>query len=254
MKTAYSEYGDRRNPAILFLHGIRLGRDIWARHARSLVDRYHVVAADLPGHGALANVRFAPSSVRELLDRITGEVCTAPPLVVGYSLGGYVSMNYAVAHPDRTRALLLAGCTLDFVGWKHWPYEAGARFITALPAPLRERFLQLTLHATLPRPWAEIVEEIPFDPQVLNDTKLISRGARFSETIAAYRKPVLIANGELDLVFRMDERRFLNRLPQARLRVLKRVDHTAPLVRAEEFTAIVREFADRVFTATSRPA
>ncbi len=253
MTRAYAEYGDRRNPAILFLHGIRLGRDIWTRHARALVDRYHVVAADLPGHGALARVPFEPGAVRALLDELTGEVCAQPPLIVGYSLGGYVAMEYAATHPDRTRALLLAGCTLDFVGWKHWPYEAGARFITALPTPLRERFLHVTLRATLPRAWAEVVERIPFDPQVLNDTKLISRGARFSDTVAAYRGPTLIVNGEYDLVFRMDERRFLNRLPQARLRIIRRSDHTAPLVRAEEFTALVREFADRV-TAASRTA
>src|ERR1700729_4230403 len=81
---AHTEYGDRRNPTILFLHGIRLGRDIWAQHARMLVDRYHVLALDLPGHGSLQRVPFADATVGKLLDDTIAQHCAAPPLIVGY--------------------------------------------------------------------------------------------------------------------------------------------------------------------------
>jgi pimeloyl-ACP methyl ester carboxylesterase len=246
---AYSEYGDPARPSILLLHGIRLGREIWEPHARVLAARYHVVTLDLPGHGALAHIPFNAESIASLMDEALGR-CAAAPLVAGYSLGGYVAMDYASRRPERTRGLLLAGCTLDVESWKRWPYEASARLSELMPEPWLERFLHVTLRLTLPKTWADIVGAIPFNRDVISHSFLLAReNARFSEKLVYYRRPVLFVNGEYDLIFRMDERRFLARVQQSRLRIIRRTDHTAPIRRPEEFTAIVREFADRVFAS-----
>ncbi|HTX60569.1 MAG TPA: alpha/beta fold hydrolase [Verrucomicrobiae bacterium] len=244
---ARSAYGDATRPTLLFLHGIRLGRAIWERHARALAPRYHVVTLDLPGHGALAGVPFDEERIVELLDD-TIDWIGAPPLVVGYSLGGFVAMRYAASFPERTRALLLADCTLDFEDWKLWPFDAGVGFVSLLPRPVLDAFLHATLQMTLPREYVGIVERIPFDRDVLGRTNAMARSAtRSSDGIATYRKPVLFVNGEFDLAFRSDERRFLHRLPQARLRIMHGLDHAAPMRRVDEFVAIVEQFAQKVF-------
>lgn len=244
---AYTTYGDPANPAIVMVHGIRLGRQMWEPHARVLASRYHVVTVDLPGHGALYGMPFNADTISLVFDEVYTKVCQSPPLVVGYSLGGYSTMEYAERNPTRSRALLLAGCTLDFESWKYWPYEMSARFTQMLPAALFERFMWLSLHVTLPREWADLIATIPFDRNVLDSTSSIAReSSRFSGKLAQYREPVLFVNGEYDFIFRADERRFLHRIPQARLRILPRVDHTAPFRRAAEFIAITREFAERV--------
>jgi pimeloyl-ACP methyl ester carboxylesterase len=245
---AFTEYGDRERPSILLLHGIRLGREIWEPHVRFLIPRYHVVTLDLPGHGALAASPFTTPGIMSLMDEATA-LCTVPPVVVGYSLGGYVAIEYASRYPERTRGLLLAGCTLDFESWKRWPYEASARLSEMMPAPWLERFLWLSLHITLPSRWASIVASIPFNRDVISRTYALTGEGRFSERLAYYRRPVLFVNGEYDLIFRLDERRFLARLPQARLRIMRRVDHTAPIRHPEEFAGIIDEFAERVFAA-----
>ncbi|HVA28252.1 MAG TPA: alpha/beta fold hydrolase [Candidatus Baltobacteraceae bacterium] len=248
MTPAYTEYGDRRNPTILFLHGIRLGRDIWAQHARMLVDRYHVIALDLPGHGSLHRIPFAEATVGALLNDTIARTCAEPPLIVGYSLGGYCAMEYAARRPEQTRALLLSGCTLDFEGWRHWPYEVSARLGELIPLPWYDFITHYTLQLLLPKAWASLVEQIPFDRSVFTRTNAtIARHVRFSSRIARYRKPVLFVNGEYDVVFRSDERRFMRVLPQARLRIIPGVDHTVPMRRVQEFAHVVREFADRVF-------
>ena len=248
LKNAVSSYGEAGNPAILFVHGIRLGREIWNQHATQLAHRYHVVTLDLPGHGALAGVPFTQENVQAVVDEAIAGVAGTAPLIVGYSLGGFVAMRYAVRNPEKTAALLLAGCTLDFEGWKWWPYGASVAFANRLPDFWLNTMLNASLYLSLPRHWVDIIEQIPFDRDVLTQTSAIVRSSQNAlAEIGKYRKPVLIVNGEFDLAFRWDERRFLHRLPQARLRIMHGVDHTGPLRRSAEFRSIVEEFAGKVF-------
>ena len=246
---AASAYGDPGKPGILFLHGIRLGREIWKQHATALSWRYHVVTLDLPGHGSLYDMPFTIENVTALVDDAVATLFNGkPPLIAGYSLGGYVAMRYAAQHPERTAAMLLAGCTVDLEGWKWWPYGASAALTMHLPEAWRSAMLHAALYLSLPRYWLEVVERIPFDPDVFARTSEIARTSHHAiDEIAGYRKPVLFVNGEYDLAFRADERRFLHRLPQARLRIMHGVDHTAPMRRVEEFTGIVDEFARKVY-------
>lgn len=244
---AYSTYGDPQRPAIAFLHGIRLGREIWEPHARALMHAYHIVTLDLPGHGANTGIPFTPEGIATTVAEVLATVSPSPPLIVGYSLGGYVAMQYAALHPERTRALLLSGCTLDFESWKSWPYEVTARLSQTIPESVLDWLMNVSLRLTLPRNWARLVSGIPFNRDVFMRTSALAHASKFSEKLKDYRKPVLFVNGEYDLIFRADERRFLNRVPQARLRILRGVDHTAPMRNVEEFTAIVREFATKVF-------
>lgn len=247
---AYDEFGDRRNPSILFLHGIFLGREIWLPHARALAQRYHVVTLDLPGHGALERVPFSNAVVGEILDETIENVCGSPPLIVGYSLGGFIAMQYAARRPERTSGLVLCGCMIDFEGWKYWPYGATSRLSELMPDPLFDAFVNLGLHVTLPSAWASLVQRIPFNREVVTSINRIAASSRNSELIRDYRKPVLFLNGEYDLLFRIDEKRYLRALPQAELRVIRGVDHTVPMRRAQEFATAVGDFANRVFAAT----
>lgn len=249
-RNAVLALGDPRAPPILFLHGIRLGRTIWSDHAERLARHYYVLALDLPGHGALAETPFTEENVRRLITDTIERIATRPVLFVGYSLGGFVAMRHAVHYPEQSAGLLLAGCTLDLEGWRSWPYRAGVRVSRMLPDAALRVALHAMLAATLPHDYRELVERIPFNRDVLTHTDAIVASSRNAlDAIAAYRKPVLVVNGEYDFFSRLDEKRFLHRLPQARLRIMRGSDHTAPLRRSGEFAAIVEGFARNVFNA-----
>jgi pimeloyl-ACP methyl ester carboxylesterase len=232
------------------LHGIRLGREIWTPHARALASKYHVVTVDLPGHGSLIDVPFTHAKIGELLDRTIEDVCGSPPLIVGYSLGGFVAMTYASRRPELTSGLVLSGCMVDFEGWKFWPYDVSTRLSELMPGPMLDALLTLSIHVTLPPSWASLVSRIPFNREVITYTNRLAAHSRNSERIAGYRKPVLFLNAEYDFVFRIDEKRYHHALPQAELRVVRGTDHTMPMRRAQEFTKAVGDFANRVFSET----
>lgn len=229
-----------------------MGWEIWRAHAELLADRYYVIAIDLPGHGALADLPFTEEHVVATLSHAIERIARRPALLVGYSLGGFVAMRHATRRPEETAGLMLSGCTLDFAGWKAWPYPAMGYVSERLPDAWLAALVHLGLVVTLPRECRETVEGIPFNRTVFSRIgTIVAASRRTLEEIASYRAPVLIVNGQYDLVFRLDEKRFLHRLPQARLRVMRATDHTGPLRRAPEFAAIVGEFAQKVFAASS---
>jgi pimeloyl-ACP methyl ester carboxylesterase len=99
-----------QGPAIVFLHGLGVSSASWAAQMSALEDRFTVVAWDLLGHGQ-SPVPEDPSlysreGALEDLDEIIATLDTKP-ILVGHSLGGYLSMSYAATEPDKIRGMVL---------------------------------------------------------------------------------------------------------------------------------------------------
>lgn len=243
-----TSYGNPANPPILFLHGIRLGGTIWQPHARELCDEFFVVTPDLPGHGALVDLPFDAPTIDAFLAYISDNVVSRPPLVVGYSLGGYVAMRYAVDLPDHTSGLLLTGSTTNIVGYRRALYTAAVRVTASIPPAVVQTLLTAFFHVTLPARVANVIIPFRFNHDVFEQSLRLAGGIRYSDLLAHYGKPVLFVNGKWDLLFRRDERTYVE-AANAHLIVMPHTDHVAPLREPERFSAVVREFARSVFGA-----
>lgn len=245
---AYTTYGNPSAPPVVLLHGIRLGRQIWEPEAPVLARHFHVIAADMPGHGALRDEPFTDETIAALLEHLFLRVAKRPPLVVGYSLGGYAAIDYAALYPQHVRALLLTGCTMDPVGWKRLPLDASTSLLLALPPRLRKKTLDMNLRLILPDDWTRIVRKIPFNDRVLGQVReLAHTRRRFSDTLSRYPGRVRFVNGQYDVVFRLDEKRFLRLCRGSDRRVIPHIDHTAPFRKGTEFTREIYAFAREVF-------
>ncbi|HEV3152259.1 MAG TPA: alpha/beta fold hydrolase [Candidatus Baltobacteraceae bacterium] len=242
-------YGDPQNPPILFLHGIRLAGTIWDAHARALSDEFFVVTPDLPGHGALADLPFEIAVYDPYLAYIADHVTLRPPVVVGYSLGGYVAMRYATDLPDHTAGLLICGCSADITGIRALLYEAAVAFGAQLSATGLQNVLSFFFRLTLPRRVADTVIPLRFNKRVFETSRKTAVGVRYSDRLRRYGKPVAIVNGEFDPIFRADEQIYA-RAGNAEVSIIKGGDHAAPLCRPHEFSEIVRQFARKVYGGT----
>lgn len=239
-------HGDPGNPPIVFLHGIRLGGRIWERHARDLSRDFFIVTPDLPGHGALANLPFDAPTLDAFLAYIADNVVSRPPLIVGYSLGGYVAMRYACDLPDHTSGLLLTGSSTDIIGYRRILYDAAVRVTGHIPPQLIQNMLAVFFRVTLPPRVADVIIPFRFNHDVFEQSLRIAGGVRYSERLRRYGKPVALVNGRWDLLFRRDEHAYAD-AAGARLVVMQRSDHVAPLRDPEQFSCIVRKFAQSVF-------
>lgn len=243
-------HGDPANPPIVFLHGIRLGGKIWSPHARELSDEFFVVTPDLPGHGALDHLPFDAPTIDAFLAYIADNVVRRPPLVVGYSLGGYVAMRYATDMPEHTSGLVLTGASTNIVGYRQLLYDAAVRSTALIPQPVLQAMLTVFFRATLPPRVANVVIPFRFNHDVFEQSLRLAGGIRYSERLQHYGKPVLIVNGKWDLLFRRDERVYAQSAA-ARVVVLPRTDHVAPLREPQRFCNHVRQFAREIFGAST---
>jgi len=99
-----------QGPAIVFVHGMGVSSESWAAQMAALEDRFTVVAFDLLGHGK-SPVPEDPSlysrdGALEDLDAVLAEL-DEKPVLVGHSLGGYLSLAYVATRPDAVRGLVV---------------------------------------------------------------------------------------------------------------------------------------------------
>lgn len=103
-------HGDETNPCVVLLHPIATDGSVWAAQAASWADRFHVVAIDLPGHGASTQPE-AGAGITDFAAAIEvslreGGVRRAA--IVGLSLGSMVAQRLAADYPGLVRSVVLA--------------------------------------------------------------------------------------------------------------------------------------------------
>ena len=92
-------------PPVVLLHGPAGNAAHWARVLPELARTHRVIVPDLPGHGESAAAD--PARAIAWLDDLIAATCAAPPVLVGYALGGAIAARFAAAHGDRLHRLVL---------------------------------------------------------------------------------------------------------------------------------------------------
>ncbi|MGW6950795.1 alpha/beta fold hydrolase [Streptomyces xanthophaeus] len=98
-------------PPIAFVHGTRFSAGQWSPQLAALREEFPVVAVDLPGHGARSGQPWSLDAAAEVIACAVDSLDRGPALVVGHSLGGYASLEFARRCPERLRGLVLAGAS-----------------------------------------------------------------------------------------------------------------------------------------------
>jgi 2-succinyl-6-hydroxy-2,4-cyclohexadiene-1-carboxylate synthase len=209
--------GDARHPAVLFLHGFMGSSEDWLDTIAALDERYHCLAADLPGHGA--SVGLPPEyytiegAARALLD-LLDEMNVDRPALVGYSMGGRLSLYLALRHPERCARLFLESASpgIDDVAERQARCEADEERARRLESGDFGTFLgdwyRQPLFASLSRR-ERLVQKV-IEARSQNDPGELARSLRgmgagsqpsLWEELAGLRIPTLTVAGELDEKF-----------------------------------------------------
>jgi pimeloyl-ACP methyl ester carboxylesterase len=244
LEETYLAAGPEAAPAIVFVHGTRLTRGSWRAQIEALSDAYRVIAMDLPGHGSLAARPFTLAAASDELERVIRVAAGGRAVVVGLSLGGYVAMDLAARRPELIRGLVLSGATQEPVGVRARPYLALAWGFDRLG---QRRLVRLNRWFFRTRYAPAIADPIVAGGFHLAGGSAALRalaGQRFLPRLAAFPGPVLIINGQLDVLFRLGAKRFAGLAHDARRVRIRGAAHLANLDRPDAFTAAVRTFME----------
>lgn len=151
LRLHYVDWGNALAPALVLLHGGRDHCRSWDWIARALQPSFHVIAADLRGHG---DSDWATGSSYSMADHIYDltrmlTVCGIQQMtLVGHSFGGMVSLLFAGAFPETVTRLI----NLD-----------GAFLPRAASTPIEVQFAKWVkdidkISASKPRPYASVEE------------------------------------------------------------------------------------------------
>jgi len=117
---------------LVMVHGLATNLAFWYfRYAPEFAKQFRVTLLDLRGHGRseMPATGYSPAilagDVAGLLDRLGIEKAH----FLAHSFGGVVTMNFACAHPDRVRSLVLADSHISAVRHietpREWAYGQG---------------------------------------------------------------------------------------------------------------------------------
>jgi pimeloyl-ACP methyl ester carboxylesterase len=268
----YVDFGGRGR-ALILVHGLGGSHANWLAVAPHLADHGRVLAIDLAGHGRTLSLgRGAQVEAnRHLLGRFIDDVVGEPAVLVGNSMGGYISLTEAAAEPDKVAGLVLvapavpaasgagfdgrvvalfAGMMLPGIGGALMRRRAGrdpaenVRETLALCCvdPSRVDADVVAAHVALARERAGYGSVVGRDflDAVRSLTVALIRRGRFFAMVATVRAPALIVQGERDRLVRLEAARALIRArPDWRLEILEDVGHVPQLEAPGRFLAIV---------------
>lgn len=225
---------------VVFVHGIRTSATMWRSQIDHLTGRgITSVAVDLPGHGTRMTEPFTVDEALATIDRAVRErAARGPVLLVGQSMGGLLSIEYAgsVTKPPID-AFVAASCTAVPRGLGLATYRALARRFDALPDRGRG-ISDWVLDRTLP---PETREDFGAGGYALDAQDIALGGLAELDVLAALARitvPLWFVNGQYDQL-RVNERLFTRLRPDAELIVVPRTSHLVTAMRPRVFNAVL---------------
>src|SRR6195256_4343090 len=140
-------------PPLLLTHGYSSTSGMWQGQIEALSKHHKLVLWDMRGHGQ-SDYPSDPLAYSEALTvgdiaALLDQVGEKKAVIGGLSLGGYMSLAFYRAHPDRARALLIIDTGPGFKkddareGWNKRAHDTGDRFeregLAVLTSASRER-------------------------------------------------------------------------------------------------------------------
>ncbi len=232
-------------PAVVLSHGYNATSAMWKPNLAALAQRYQVILWDMRGHGQ----SDSPSDPAAYSEEATVDDMAAlldaqgiqQAVIGGLSLGGYMSLAFHLAYPDRVKALMLFDTGPGYkkdearAGWNRRAEETARAFETRGLAALGRG--------------AEVTAGSHRSAQGLAHAArgmLAQRDARVISMLEAIKVPTLVLAGARDEPFLAATEYMASKIPGATKVIIPNAGHAANIDQPEAFNQAVLAFLQRI--------
>lgn len=252
---------------LILLHGGGVDSALisWEDYISELSQHYRVYAPDLPGYGdsAIPNRIFDQDFYLNFLDQFMVTLNIERAHLAGLSLGGGISLGFALTHPEKVGKLILVDSygIISNYGWYH------PLMYLYIHSPLNE--FSLWLMKKNPQWIRQSLNAIIFDPQNITpdlaertvQATLMPEAGRAFRTyqrseyrwrgvksdyvprLKALKIPTLILHGDQDITIPVQwAQKAHSLIPNSRLVILKNRKHWALRDNPQEIIQIIEDF------------
>ena len=224
---------------ILLLHGA-LGSSADFDKLKTLLEKNYIVHSfNFPGHGGNEMpVSFSIPFFAEYVE----EYCRIHSLsginVLGYSMGGYVSLYLAHKHPSLIKKIITLGTVL------YWDETIASKEISKLqPSIIEEKVPQFAASLKAqhhPNDWKEVLNKTANMLQELGRNNLLT-----SDLLSEIQMPTLVMLGDRDkMVSRAKTIEVYELLPVSQLAIFPNTQHPLQGCDEEMMELIIRKFLE----------
>jgi pimeloyl-ACP methyl ester carboxylesterase len=239
-------HGEGGTPLVL-LHGGMLTIDLnFAGLIPALAQHHTVIGVEQQGHGRTADIDrpITPANLASDVVALLDHLGIERAHVLGHSMGGAVTLELGVRHPDRVRALVPVSASVRPDGM-HPDLSDPSKFATSTRMPTGQDFADFKdAYARLsPHP-----ERFDAFLATLSASNADLKGWS-DEELAGITAPTLLVQGDHDFVTVEHAALMLELIPGSQLAILPGTTHMEATRRPEMLLPIVTDFLGRVDAA-----
>jgi 2-hydroxy-6-oxonona-2,4-dienedioate hydrolase len=257
-RTRYLHAGDPTKPALIMLHGITGHAEAYVRNLRSHAEHFSCWAIDFIGHGYSDKPKH-PLEVKHYIEQVLlfmDAIGVPKASFTGESLGGWVTAQLAVDHPDKVDRIVLntMGGTManpqvmeriyslslaaaEDPSWER--VKARLEWLMADPAMVTDDLIRTRQAIFQQEDWLEACKA----NMALQDPEIRRRNMLTDDALAAIAAPALVLWTTKDPSGPVDEAaRIASVIPGARLAVMDNCGHWPQYEDPETFNRIHLDF------------
>lgn len=228
-------------PAVLLTHGFGASSRMWRGQVDAFRDRFRIIAWDMRGHGDTDSPEdpadySEPATIADIA-AILDECGVESAVIGGLSLGGYMSLAFNLAHPERTRALMLFDTGPGYnnpkgrEGWNQFAIRRAEAFETKGLASLGDSAEVKAARHRSAEGLAKAARGM-----------LTQRDASVIQSLTSIDKPTLVVTGANDQNFLAAHGYMSEQIPGAMNFLIADAGHAANIDNPADFNAAVETF------------
>jgi pimeloyl-ACP methyl ester carboxylesterase len=241
---------------ILFVHPPVLSSHVFAYQVATLAKECQIILFDLPGHGhsAPSIKTLTYEGVAEIIRAVLDACQVDRAFICGYSMGGTMTLDFMVRHPNRVLGGILIGGFSEVADWFLKSLMSIAAFFARPGLKPVLAFCIALGNADKVSSFIDMFRDgRQANPKDIHTLFEYGIHHRYTDKLHTIEHPVLLVYGQKDKRFQTYAQVLHARLPNAQFEYIPNVSHQIPTKKAPELNRCVLQFV-RHHVHEDRPA